>query len=114
MAAVNESIYGVKPKPKPVLKSNAVIAAEVWQGKWGNGKDRIDRLTKAGYNAKAIQAEVDKSKSKPKTNRKSNREIALEIYRGVGGWGNNPGRKNKLEAAGYDYKEIQKIVNSLF
>lgn len=40
-------------------KSNEEIAREVWQGKWGNGQDRINRLTSAGYNYWAIQALVD-------------------------------------------------------
>lgn len=41
-------------------KSNAEIAKEVIQGKWGNGQDRVNRLTAAGYDAKAVQAEVNK------------------------------------------------------
>jgi hypothetical protein len=40
-------------------KSNEEIAAEVWRGDWGNGADRVSRLTAAGYDAKAIQALVD-------------------------------------------------------
>jgi len=47
------------------------------------------------------------------TNRKSNEEVAMEIYRGKGGWGNNPQRKEKLAAAGYNPKEVQKIVDQL-
>lgn len=45
--------------------------------------------------------------------RKSNEEVAMEIYKGKGGWGNNPGRKQKLEAAGYDYNTIRDLVNAL-
>ena len=36
-------------------KSNEVIANEVIAGKWGNGADRKNRLTSAGYNYDAIQ-----------------------------------------------------------
>lgn len=36
-------------------KSNEVIANEVIAGKWGNGVDRKNRLTSAGYNYDAIQ-----------------------------------------------------------
>lgn len=36
-------------------KSNEEIANEVIQGKWGNGQDRKNRLTNAGYNYQAVQ-----------------------------------------------------------
>ena len=49
----------------PQLKSNEEIAAEVWQNKWGNGQDRINRLTSAGYDWKAVQALIDKGVGKP-------------------------------------------------
>ncbi|AMC94205.1 hypothetical protein AOC36_09485 [Erysipelothrix larvae] len=41
-------------------KSNDEVAKEVWDGKWGNGADRVQRLTAAGYDANAIQAIVNK------------------------------------------------------
>lgn len=41
-------------------KSVSAIAKEVIAGKWGNGQDRINRLKKAGYDATAVQAEVNK------------------------------------------------------
>lgn len=40
-------------------KSNEVIANEVIAGKWGNGTDRKNRLTSAGYNYDTIQAIVN-------------------------------------------------------
>lgn len=43
--------------------------------------------------------------------RKSNRQIAEEIIEGI--WGNGAARKRKLVAAGYNYKEIQALVNEL-
>ena len=52
-----------KPAPTPTpstKKSNEEIANEVIQGKWGNGQDRKNRLTAAGYDYNAIQAIVDK------------------------------------------------------
>lgn len=36
------------------------IAREVYQGKWGNGSDRINRLRAAGFDPLAIQAEVNR------------------------------------------------------
>lgn len=43
--------------------------------------------------------------------KKSNKAIAKEVL--AGKWGNNPERKKKLIAAGYDYESIRKIVNKL-
>lgn len=39
------------------------IAKEVWQGKWGNGQNRKDRLAAAGYDYAAVQALVNKGRS---------------------------------------------------
>lgn len=44
------------------------------------------------------------------TAKKSNEEIAKEVI--AGKWGNIPDRKAALEKAGYNYGEIQKIVNA--
>ena len=41
-------------------KSVTDIAKEVIAGKWGDGNDRRQRLTKAGYNYKAVQDEVNR------------------------------------------------------
>lgn len=43
--------------------------------------------------------------------KKTNEELAKEVIEGK--WGNGEERKKKLEAAGYDYKAVQKIVNEL-
>lgn len=48
-----------KPTPAPALKSVDDIAHEVINGMWGNGEDRINRLTQAGYNYNVIQARVN-------------------------------------------------------
>ena len=42
------------------LKSVTEIANEVIQGKWGNGQERKDKLTNAGYNYQEIQNEVNR------------------------------------------------------
>lgn len=43
----------------PVKKTNEELAREVIQGKWGNGQARRDALTKAGYDASAVQKIVN-------------------------------------------------------
>ena len=45
---------------KPAKKSSEEIAKEVIRGSWGNGKERKDRLTAAGYNYSEIQSIVNK------------------------------------------------------
>lgn len=58
------SVYDMSGKlvysPKTTLKSVAEIANEVIAGKWGNGSDRWARLTGAGYDYDAVQAEVNR------------------------------------------------------
>ncbi len=43
----------------PAKKSIDAIAREVMQGKWGNGADRKNRLTNAGYDCNAVQKRVN-------------------------------------------------------
>lgn len=57
----------VKPTTKPITKPSTKpsktvkeLAQEVIDGKWGNGEDRKTKLTKAGYDYKSVQAEVNK------------------------------------------------------
>lgn len=55
--------YTVNPNPTPApsKKSNEEIAQEVKEGLWGNGEDRKNRLTAAGYDYNTIQDIVNKS-----------------------------------------------------
>ena len=41
------------------MKGNYQIACEVVLGKWGNGRERMERLTAAGYDAEAVQSIVN-------------------------------------------------------
>lgn len=42
-----------------VVKTNEELAKEVLAGKWGNGAERKNRLTQAGYNYSEVQAIVN-------------------------------------------------------
>ena len=107
---VNQKLSGSVSTPKPSKKSNETIAQEVISGAWGNGEDRKNKLIAAGYDYNIIQSIVNqKLGSKPISNKKSNETIADEVIQGK--WGNGQDRKNKLQAAGYDYNAIQAIVN---
>lgn len=41
------------------MKGNLDIAKEVLEGKWGNGADRKQRITEAGYNYEDVQGIVN-------------------------------------------------------
>lgn len=56
---VDEVTPAPQPTPAPAQKSVDEIAKEVLAGKWGNGSDRKERLTAAGYDYKAIQKRVN-------------------------------------------------------
>lgn len=49
----------VTSSPKPSVKSIETLAKEVIRGDWGNGQDRINRLTSAGYDYNAVQNRVN-------------------------------------------------------
>ncbi len=84
------------------------LAKEVIQGKWGNGQERKDKLTEAGYDYSEVQGKVNELLAGAK---KEIEEVAKEVIRGK--WGNGQERKDKLTAAGYDYSEVQAKVNEL-
>lgn len=55
-------IYNPAVKDEPVVtptKSTDELAKEVIAGKWGNGTDRKNRLTAAGYNYSTVQTRVN-------------------------------------------------------
>ena len=93
-------------KTSPENKTVEQLADEVIAGKWGNGIERKNRLTAAGYDYNAVQKRVNE-----KLYKKTVDEIANEIIRGE--WGNGDERKQKLTAAGYDYSAVQKRVNEM-
>ena len=97
-------------QPQPQRKSIDEVAREVIAGQWGNGQDRVNRLTEAGYDYSAVQARVNEL-LRPQPQRKSIDEVAKEVIRGE--WGNGAERKSRLAQAGYDYNAVQKRVNQL-
>ena len=57
---VNKGVGKIGVSSDPNRKSTATIAQEVIAGKWGNGPDRVARLNRAGYDAVAVQHEVNR------------------------------------------------------
>jgi len=103
---------GWQKAAQPVVKkkTDTEIAKEVIKGLWGNGEERKQRLTKAGYNYNTIQGIVNQMLA-PNNSKKSNETIAREVIKGL--WGNGEERKQRLTKAGYNYNTVQGIVNQM-
>lgn len=103
---VNRRLGGQKTPQKAV----AAVAKEVVAGKWGVDPERSERLAAAGYDAAAVQAEVNRLMA-AKDAKKSVEEIAREVI--AGKWGVNPERRERLTAAGYNPTTVQRKVNQI-
>ena len=116
----------LNPAPAPTSPKKSVdeIAKEVLRGDWGNGADRKNRLTEAGYDYNEVQSIVNRLVSgepapaptpepvpTPAPVQKSVNEIAKEVIRGD--WGNGADRKRRLTEAGYNYDEVQAEVDRI-
>ena len=109
---VNLSSASTQTTTPSTSKTTEEVAEEVIAGKWGNGEDRKQRLTAAGYNYSLIQAKVNELMgAKTTVSSKSIDELAREVIQGK--WGNGEERKNRLISAGYDYSAVQAKVNEL-
>ena len=97
------------PINKNNLKSLNTIANEVIQGLWGNGQERYDNLTSAGYDAQAVQDKVNDILNAG--NIADLDTVANEVLQGL--WGNGQERYDNLSSAGYDAQAVQDRVNSL-
>lgn len=95
----------------PPTNSLTTVAKEVIAGKWGDGQDRINRLTKAGYNPDDVQREVNRLYWGNESVKPTNEEVAREVI--AGKWGNGEERIRRLKTAGYDPVAIQALVNKL-
>lgn len=93
---------------EPTKKTIEELANEVIKGLWGNGAERFNTLTQAGYDAGAVQSKVNEKLS---TKVKSIDTLAKEVIQGK--WGDGQNRKMRLIQAGYDYDAVQKRVNEM-
>lgn len=102
--------YKTPSEPKKIVTD---VANEVIKGMWGNGDERKQRLTSAGYDYTSVQNKVNEILAgKPYTQAKTVDQLADEVFKGL--WGNEPQRSQKLTAAGYDAKAVQARVNSKY
>lgn len=102
----------VAPTPTPSAKKSVdEIAKEVIRGEWGNGDERYNRLTNAGYNYNEVQAKVNEllNSNKPTPAPTPSVDI-LDLVRKTirGDFGNGEARRKAL---GSNYDEVQRQVN---
>ena len=98
--------------PHEVFSDDNAIVQQVIRGEWGVGQERIKQLTDAGYDAERIQEKVNLALQGSQINDiKTTDALAYEVIQGD--WGNGEERKERLEAAGYDYDAVQQRVNEL-
>lgn len=95
-----------------VFNDDNEVVRQVMRGEWGVGQERIQQLTDAGYDAERIQEKVNLALQGSQINDiKTTDTLAYEVIQGD--WGNGEERKERLEAAGYDYDAIQQKVNEI-
>lgn len=113
---VQENVIKEKQTQKPSGNGKSVdeIAQEVLQGIWGNGQERYDNLTNAGYNAQEVQDKVNSilNGEAPSNSTSTDLDsVAQEVLQGL--WGNGQERYDRLANAGYDAQAVQDRVNSI-
>ena len=102
----------VQAYPPKKTKTVDELAHEVIEGFWGNGADRVNRLTAQGYDYNAVQARVNQILSGYGQHTPDEiRNVALQVINGM--YGNGEQRRQRLESAGYDYDTVQAEVNRL-
>lgn len=108
---------------------NQILNYKIWLAQWNDkitADFRVDYwqyTSKGQVNGIAGNVDLDKSfvditSNNQNTennviieNKKSNNEIAIEVRKEL--WGNGAERRERLTQAGYNYDEIQKIVNRM-
>ena len=111
---IQETVQTETTEQKSSGKSVDEVAQEVLQGLWGNGQERYDNLTNAGYNAQSVQDKVNSilNGETPSSSASSDLDsVAQEVLQGI--WGNGQERYDNLTNAGYDAQAVQDRVNSI-
>lgn len=98
-----------EPTPQPT-KSIDELANEVIQGLWGNGQDRVNNLTNAGYDYNAVQKRVDEILTPAPAPQPEPAVDILDLVKRTirGDFGNGNDRRAAL---GSNFREVQRQVN---
>ena len=100
----------IKPAPAPTpTKDIETLAREVINGDWGNGQERYDRLTAAGYDYNAVQNRVNEILAGDKPAPQPSYDLLDLVRRTIrGDFGNGQTRRDAL---GDKYDAVQHQVN---
>lgn len=102
--------FGVK-KPNTTANATGLYCVQIGAySQISNAETMLAKVKAAGF-TDAIITKVGQPVSTATTAKKNVDEIAKEVINGK--WGNGTERKQKLTAAGYNYKEVQDKVNAL-
>ena len=107
---INPSVKEEKPQEDLSKYSDEELAKMVWQGKFGNGEERKQRLG-ARYSAvqSLVNQGVGKNNTQPSTPQENKPDILEMVKKTIrGDYGNGQARKNAL---GKYYDEVQHQVN---
>lgn len=104
---LTKAIYEEPTKPTEPTKSIEELANEVIAGKWGNGQERKDKLTQAGYDYNAVQSKVNELLG---SNNSNSNELKVGDKVKITGPGNgaSDGSSNTAGGIGYE-REILKV-----
>ncbi len=112
-ADVNKILSGsTSTPPQPSKEDGGDILYRVQVGAYkvkANAEGMKKQLERAGFPAYITTSVTEPAKQQ--TPKKSIEEVAREVI--AGKWGNGDARKNALTKAGYNYSEVQKLVNQL-
>jgi len=103
-------VHYVDPTPTPTpTKDIDTLAREVINGDWGNGEERKQRLTDAGYDYNQVQARVNEILAGDKPAPTPSKDLLTLVKKTIrGDFGNGEARKKAL---GDNYAEVQRQVN---
>ena len=117
MYKVNVDELNIRSGPGTSCKINGVIKdkgtytiTETKNTHWGKLKSGAGWIS-IHENYCTRKGDVAATQPTPQPTKKSIETIAREVIQGK--WGNGQARKDKLTAAGYNYSEVQKMVNKL-
>lgn len=80
MNKMYNDIRGIKAEVKKTVDE---LAKEVWQGKWGNGEERKQRLTAAGYDYSAVQKRVEETAPKKEAPKEITEGSIVRVKKGA-------------------------------
>lgn len=109
-------LYATGQANSPARTSSISGYIDRINGNWSNSYRLVKTKGKSDYLGFAKKQDIKRQTTGGKSSsgtpsKKSNSTIAKEVMDGK--WGNNPQRKQRLEAAGYNYAAVQAEVNKL-